>query len=123
MATESTQRSGTAVSARSTDSEGTSPRAADGSIKTSLQRLAAGFRNYYTGPLADAHLMVTLCIILSILGVVMVLDASGPASLRDYGNYYSVFIRQCIFMVIGWVGFYVAPVSYTHLTLPTTPYV
>ena len=108
MATESTPRSGTAVSARSTDSEGTSPRAADGSIKTSLQRLAAGFRNYYTGPLADAHLMVTLCIILSILGVVMVLDASGPASLRDYGNYYSVFIRQCIFMVIGWVGFYVA---------------
>ncbi|WQD13940.1 MAG: FtsW/RodA/SpoVE family cell cycle protein [Lawsonella clevelandensis] len=52
--------------------------------------------------------MVTLCIILSILGVVMVLDASGPASLRDYGNYYSVFIRQCIFMIIGWVGFYIA---------------
>lgn len=112
MTTESTQRSGTAVSAHNTDAErpasGTPPRTADGSIKTSLQRLAAGFRNYYTGPLADAHLMVTLCIILSILGVVMVLDASGPASLRDYGNYYSVFIRQCIFMIIGWVGFYIA---------------
>ena len=57
---------------------------------------------------ADVHLIVTICIILSILGVVMVLDASGPASLRDYGNYYTVFIRQCIFMLIGWLGFYVA---------------
>lgn len=112
MATESTQRSGTAVSARTTDTaqptSSTSSRATEGSVKSSLQRMAAGFRNYYTGPLADAHLMVTLCIILSILGVVMVLDASGPASLRDYGSYYSVFIRQCIFMVVGWVGYYVA---------------
>lgn len=111
MATESIKNVGNAASthAAETNHEDTSKKQKIGSpVKAELQKFVAGFRNYYTGPLADVHLIVTICIILSILGVVMVLDASGPASLRDYGNYYTVFIRQCIFMLIGWLGFYVA---------------
>lgn len=111
MATESIKNVGNAASTHATETnhEDTSKKQKIGSpVKAELQKFVAGFRNYYTGPLADVHLIVTICIILSILGVVMVLDASGPASLRDYGNYYTVFIRQCIFMLIGWLGFYVA---------------
>lgn len=80
----------------------------DGSLKGGIRRAYGALKHHYTGPLADAHLMVTLCVILSIIGLVMVLDASGPASLRDYGNYYMVFIRQIVFVTLGWLAFYVA---------------
>lgn len=81
---------------------------ADGTLKSGFRRFFSALKHYYTGPLADAHLLVTLCVILSVLGLIMVLDASGPASLRDYGNYYMVFIRQVVFVTLGWIAFYIA---------------
>lgn len=86
----------------------------DGSIRGGIRRAYGALKHHYTGPLADAHLIATLCVILSIIGLIMVLDASGPASLRDYGNYYMVFIRQVVFVTLGWIAYYVAlrlPVS------------
>ncbi|MFY9189684.1 MAG: putative lipid II flippase FtsW [Lawsonella sp.] len=88
--------------------------ASDGTLSGGIRRAYDALKHHYTGPLADAHLIVTLCVILSVIGLIMVLDASGPASLRDYGNYYMVFIRQVVFVTLGWIAFYVAvrlPVS------------
>jgi len=48
----------------------------------------------------DFTLLIVLLILLS-LGLIMVLSASSPKSLSDYGTSYHFFIRQLIFAILG----------------------
>ncbi|NMM83182.1 putative lipid II flippase FtsW [Rhodococcus sp. SRB_17] len=59
-------------------------------------------------PLASFHLVVTIAVMLTVLGLVMVLSASGVEQYTSGGSAYSLFIQQLIFAVLGSVLFYVA---------------
>lgn len=50
-------------------------------------------------------LLVTVVVILCLMGVVMVLSASSIVSLQSYGSPWHFFIRQWIWLIIGWLGF------------------
>lgn len=63
-----------------------------------------GFSSFLNNPV-DFTLVITVLLLLSI-GLVMVLSASSPTSLQEYGNSYKYFIRQLIFAVIGLFGMY-----------------
>jgi cell division protein FtsW len=53
-------------------------------------------------------LLVFLVSILCLIGVVMVLSASSILSLSSYGTPWHYFLRQWIWLSIGWGGFYIA---------------
>ncbi|MDI9914286.1 putative lipid II flippase FtsW [Rhodococcus sp. IEGM 1379] len=59
-------------------------------------------------PLASFHLVVTIAVMLTVLGLVMVLSASGVEQYTSGGSAYSLFFQQLIFAVLGSVLFYVA---------------
>ena len=48
----------------------------------------------------DFTLLITILLLLSI-GLVMVLSASSPTSLSDYGTSYKYFLKQLIFAILG----------------------
>ena len=48
----------------------------------------------------DFTLLIVLLILLA-LGLIMVLSASSPKSLSDYGTSYHFFLRQLIFAIMG----------------------
>lgn len=59
-------------------------------------------------PLASFHLIVTIAILLTVLGLVMVLSASSVEAYATDGSAYSLFTRQVIFAILGLVLFYIA---------------
>ena len=61
------------------------------------------FNDWKSRPLFDYHLLMIIVALLTSIGLVMVLSASMASAGNDSGSVWSV--------------------SYTHLTLPTTPYV
>ena len=63
-----------------------------------------GFSSFLNNSV-DFTLVITVLLLLS-LGLVMVLSASSPTSLQDYGNSYKYFLRQLIFAVLGLFGMY-----------------
>ncbi|MBH0780111.1 putative lipid II flippase FtsW [Nocardia bovistercoris] len=69
---------------------------------------AARFGAWLARPLASFHLVVTIAILLTVLGLVMVLSASSVESYASDGSAYSLFIQQAMFAGIGCVLFYLA---------------
>lgn len=59
-------------------------------------------------PLASFHLVVTIATLLTVLGLVMVLSASGVESYADGDSAYAMFTQQALFAAIGAALFYVA---------------
>ena len=58
-----------------------------------------GFSSYLNNPV-DFTLLITVLLLLSI-GLVMLLSASAPSSLQEYGTSYKYFFRQLFFGVLG----------------------
>lgn len=58
------------------------------------------------GQLALGTTMVFLVVLLSLIGSVMILSASSVAALELGGSSFSVFFRQCAWLVVGLVGLY-----------------
>ena len=58
-----------------------------------------GFSSYLNNSV-DFTLLITVLILLS-LGLVMLLSASAPSSLQEYGTSYKLFLRQLFFAVVG----------------------
>ena len=58
-----------------------------------------GFSSYLNNSV-DFTLLITVLILLS-LGLVMLLSASAPSSLQEYGTSYKLFLRQLFFAVAG----------------------
>jgi len=63
-----------------------------------------GFSSFLNNSV-DFTLVITVLLLLSI-GLVMVLSASSPTSLQDYGNSYKYFLRQLGFAIVGLIGMY-----------------
>lgn len=63
-----------------------------------------GFSSFLNNSV-DFTLVITVLLLLS-LGLVMVLSASSPTSLQEYGNSYKYFLRQLIFAILGLFGMY-----------------
>ncbi|WP_430333021.1 putative lipid II flippase FtsW [Rhodococcus sp. ACT016] len=59
-------------------------------------------------PLTSFHLVVTIAILLTVLGLVMVLSSSSVESVAQDGSAYGKFISQLIFASLGFVIFYIA---------------
>lgn len=75
---------------------------------TRAGRTTARFGAWLARPLASFHLIVTIAILLTLLGLVMVLSASSVEAYADGGSAYSLFVQQAMFAVIGLVLFYLA---------------
>ncbi|MCW4355425.1 putative lipid II flippase FtsW [Hoyosella sp. YIM 151337] len=69
---------------------------------------AARFGAWLNRPLASFHLILSIAALLSILGLVMVLSASSVSEIGRSGSAYSMFFRQLVFVLAGWVMFYIA---------------
>ena len=70
------------------------------------KRKIKGFSSFLNNPV-DFTLVITVLLLLSI-GLVMVLSASSPTSLQEYGNSYHYFLRQLLFAILGLFGMYIA---------------
>lgn len=68
------------------------------------KRKIEGFSSFLNNPV-DFTLVITVLLLLSI-GLVMVLSASSPTSLQEYGNSYKYFLRQLVFAILGLFGMY-----------------
>ncbi|TQF73597.1 putative lipid II flippase FtsW [Rhodococcus spelaei] len=83
------------------------PRARSRASKTSTGPRTR-FGAWLARPLASFHLIVTIAILLTVLGLVMVLSASSVEAYADTGSAYGMFATQVIFAALGAVLFYVA---------------
>ncbi len=86
---------------------GRRPRTAPAWVR-SVQVTATRFGAWLARPLASFHLVVTIAVLLTVLGLVMVLSASSVESYADGGSAYAMFIQQAMFAGLGAVLFYVA---------------
>ncbi|MFZ0834019.1 MAG: putative lipid II flippase FtsW [Mycobacterium sp.] len=59
-------------------------------------------------PMTSFHLVIAVVALLTTLGLIMVLSASGVRSYDDDGSPWIIFARQLLWTVIGLVAFYVA---------------
>ena len=66
------------------------------------------FGAWMTRPLASFHLVVTIAVLLTVLGLVMVLSSSSVGAVAAAGSAYGLFTSQVIFAVLGMVIFYIA---------------
>nr|WP_246600928.1 putative lipid II flippase FtsW [Skermania piniformis] len=58
--------------------------------------------------MASFHLVVTIAVLLTVLGLVMVLSASSVESYADGGSAYSMFTQQAMYAALGTALFYLA---------------
>jgi cell division protein FtsW len=68
-------------------------------------------------PLTSYHLVLGVAALLLSLGLLMVLSASSVTSLRDYGNSYTIFFRQAMWVGVGLPLAWLAsrlPISYVR---------
>ncbi|EHI10789.1 putative lipid II flippase FtsW [Mycolicibacterium thermoresistibile] len=59
-------------------------------------------------PMTSFHLIIAVTALLTLLGLTMVLSASGVRSYGDDGSPWAIFSRQVLWTLIGLVAFYVA---------------
>lgn len=76
--------------------------------KPTARQPVAWFGAFLARPLASFHLVVTIAILLTLLGLVMVLSASSVQAYAAAGSAYSLFAQQALFAVAGAVLFYLA---------------
>lgn len=82
----------------------------ESSGSASPRRAKAGgwFGAWLARPLASFHLVVTIAVLLTVLGLVMVLSASSVEAYADGKSAYSLFIQQAGMAAFGAVLFYIA---------------
>ncbi|MGH3726671.1 MAG: putative lipid II flippase FtsW [Mycobacterium sp.] len=59
-------------------------------------------------PMTSFHLIVAVAALLTTLGLIMVLSASGVESFQDDGSAWTIFGKQVLWVCVGLVGFYIA---------------
>jgi cell division protein FtsW len=107
-----------ALSAESEPSARTAATAnTDGTIRKFLPPLPFGA--WLARPMTSFHLMISVATLLTILGLIMVLSASGVHSYDEDGSPWSIFIRQLMWAGIGIFACWVAlrlPVRFLRVT-------
>jgi cell division protein FtsW len=76
--------------------------------------LLASLKRTLDKPLTSYHLVLGVTCLLLVLGLLMVLSASSVTSLRTYGNSYSIFMRQALWVGVG------IPIAWVASRLPLT---
>lgn len=78
-------------------------------MRAKLARLRENGVGAWLGrPMTSFHLVIAVVALLTTLGLIMVLSASGVRSYDDDGSPWIIFGRQLMWTVIGLVGFYIA---------------
>lgn len=70
--------------------------------------LRTGVGAWLNKPMTSFHLIVAVAALLTTLGLIMVLSASGVHSYDSDGSPWTIFAKQVLWTVIGLVGFYIA---------------
>ena len=76
-----------------------------------MEKTSKKQKSFLSNPI-DYTLLITVLLLLA-LGLIMVLSASSPTALAEYGNSYTYFIRQAIFAFIGLIAmFFISKIDY-----------
>jgi cell division protein FtsW len=90
--------------------------------KTALNGRRTRFGTWLGRPMTSFHLVISVAALLIILGLTMVLSASGVHSYDEDGSPWTIFAKQVLWTVIGLFAFYVAlrvPISFMRrMALP-----
>ena len=65
-----------------------------------------GMRNLSGRPLTSFHLIVSLSVILTAVGLIMVLSASSVEGYAQHTSSYGAFFTQVLFAIMGWFAFF-----------------
>jgi cell division protein FtsW len=74
--------------------------------------VVASIKRVLDKPLTSYHIVLGVSALLLSLGLLMVLSASSVTSLREFGNSYSIFFRQAVWVAVG------VPVAWIASRLP-----
>ncbi len=73
-----------------------------------LGRVLAPVAAVNRAPLASYHVVVVVTCLLTVIGLGMVLASSNVLAFSGGGTPFDIFLRQALFVAIGWLGFAVA---------------
>jgi cell division protein FtsW len=73
-----------------------------------LGRIAAPLAAIDRAPLTSYHVVMVVTALLTVIGLGMVLASSNVLAFSGGGTPFDIFLRQAVFVTIGWVGFVVA---------------
>ena len=73
-----------------------------------LARIAGPLAAISRAPLTSYHVVMVITALLTVIGLGMVLSSSNVLAFSGGGTPFDIFLRQALFVVIGWVGFVVA---------------
>ncbi|HMT51082.1 putative lipid II flippase FtsW [Dietzia sp. UBA5065] len=79
-----------------------------GSRPDLLGRIAAPLAAVNRAPLTSYHVVMVVTCLLTVIGLGMVLSSSNVLAFSGGGTPFDIFLRQTLFVLIGWVGFLVA---------------
>jgi cell division protein FtsW len=87
-------------------------KSADSAEDAATEAVARGPRTRFGAwlgrPMTSFHLIVSVTALLVMLGLTMVLSASGVHSYDEDGSPWAIFVRQVMWTVVGLVAFYIA---------------
>ena len=73
-----------------------------------LARIAGPLAAISRAPLTSYHVVMVITALLTVIGLGMVLSSSNVLAFSGGGTPFDIFLRQALFVTIGWVGFMVA---------------
>ncbi|MFN3339808.1 MAG: FtsW/RodA/SpoVE family cell cycle protein, partial [Dietzia sp.] len=73
-----------------------------------LSRIAAPLAAINRAPLTSYHVVMVVTALLTVIGLGMVLSSSNVLAFSGGGTPFDIFLRQALFVMIGWVGFVAA---------------
>ena len=73
-----------------------------------LARVAAPVAAISRAPLTSFHVVVVVTALLTVIGLGMVLSSSNVLAFSGGGTPFDIFLRQAVFVAIGWLGFVLA---------------
>ncbi|MDX2357371.1 putative lipid II flippase FtsW [Dietzia sp. PP-33] len=79
-----------------------------GSRPDLLGRIAGPLAAINRAPLTSYHVVMVVTALLTVIGLGMVLSSSNVLAFSGGGTPFDIFLRQAVFVAIGWVGFVVA---------------
>src|SRR5699024_5650599 len=71
-------------------------------------RIAAPLGAVSRAPLTSYHVVMVVTCLLTVIGLGMVLSSSNVLAFSGGGTPFDIFLRQALFVAIGWVGFMIA---------------
>src|SRR5699024_5841484 len=87
---------------------GAGPEPEAGGRPDLICRIAAPLGAVSRAPLTSYHVVMVVTCLLTVIGLGMVLSSSNVLAFSGGGTPFDIFLRQALFVAIGWVGFMIA---------------